>query len=350
MLIEKHRLAVVNQQSEIDNQQLPPAIEIQEIESMEVFHKLEDVPADFGPALVSVGNFDGVHRAHAHVLGEIVLRARATGAKAVAVTFEPHPTRILRPEAGLKLLTPTPEKLRWLEGTGIDAVLLLTFGRDLSLMTPRQFAERILKKKLHAREVHEGFNFRFGHKAAGNMNLLAELGREMGFEVKTYPEMTLRGETVSSSQIRKLLVAGRVSRARHLLARPFCILGTPGRGRGYGSKYTVPTINLARYEELVPKDGVYITWTRVGVERFDSVTNVGNRPTFGAELFAIETHLLDFHPIELTPETEVEICFLQRLRDEIKFPSVEALREQIGRDVKKARRYFHLLQKAGGAR
>jgi riboflavin kinase/FMN adenylyltransferase len=284
------------------------------------------------------------------VLREIVLRARATGAKAVAVTFEPHPTRILRPEAGLKLLTPTPEKLRWLEGTGIDAVLLLTFGRDLSLMTPRQFAERILKKKLHAREVHEGFNFRFGHKAAGNMNLLAELGREMGFEVKTYPEMTLRGETVSSSQIRKLLVAGRVSRARHLLARPFCILGTPGRGRGYGSKYTVPTINLARYEELVPKDGVYITWTRVGVERFDSVTNVGNRPTFGAELFAIETHLLDFHPIELTPETEVEICFLQRLRDEIKFPSVEALREQIGRDVKKARRYFHLLQKAGGAR
>ena len=350
MLIEKHRLAVVNQQSEIDNQQLPPAIEIQEIESMEVFHKLEDVPADFGPTLVSVGNFDGVHRAHAHVLREIVLRARATGAKAVAVTFEPHPTRILRPEAGLKLLTPTPEKLRWLEGTGIDAVLLLTFGRDLSLMTPRQFAERILKKKLHAREVHEGFNFRFGHKAAGNMNLLAELGREMGFEVKTYPEMTLRGETVSSSQIRKLLVAGRVSRARHLLARPFCILGTPGRGRGYGSKYTVPTINLARYEELVPKDGVYITWTRVGVERFDSVTNVGNRPTFGAELFAIETHLLDFHPIELTPETEVEICFLQRLRDEIKFPSVEALREQIGRDVKKARRYFHLLQKAGGAR
>jgi riboflavin kinase/FMN adenylyltransferase len=350
LLIEKHRLAVANQQSEIDNQQSPPAIEIQEIESMEVFHKLEDVPADFGPTMVSVGNFDGVHRAHAHVLREIVLRARATGAKAVAVTFEPHPTRILRPEAGLKLLTPTPEKLRWLEGTGIDAVLLLTFGRDLSLMTPRQFAERILKKKLHAREVHEGFNFRFGHKAAGNMNLLAELGREMGFEVKTYPEMTLRGETVSSSQIRKLLVAGRVSRARHLLARPFCILGTPGRGRGYGSKYTVPTINLARYEELVPKDGVYITWTRVGVERFDSVTNVGNRPTFGAELFAIETHLLDFHPIELTPETEVEICFLQRLRDEIKFPSVEALREQIGRDVKKARRYFHLLQKAGGAR
>jgi riboflavin kinase/FMN adenylyltransferase len=311
---------------------------------MKVFHKLDDVPTDLGPTLVSVGNFDGLHRAHAHVLREIGLRARATGAKAVAVTFEPHPTRILRPETGLKLLTPTPEKLRWLEGTGIDAVLLLPFGRDLSLMTPRQFAEEILKQRLHAREVHEGFNFRFGHKAAGNMDLLAEFGREMGFDVKVYPEMTLRGESVSSSQIRRLLAAGRVSRARHLLARPFCILGTPGRGRGYGSKYTVPTINLARYEELVPKDGVYITCTRVGAESFDSVTNVGNRPTFGAELFAIETHLLNFHPIELSPETEVEICFLNRLRDEIKFPSVDALREQIGRDVRKARRYFHLLQ------
>jgi riboflavin kinase / FMN adenylyltransferase len=316
---------------------------------VQIFHKLDDVPADFGPALVSVGNFDGVHRAHAHVLREIVSRARANGNKSVAVTFEPHPARILRPESGLKLLAPTAEKLRLLEATGVDSVLLLPFGRDLSLMTPRQFAERILKKKLHAREVHEGFNFRFGHKASGDMAMLAEFGREMGFEVKVYPEMKLRGESVSSSQIRKLLVNGRVSRARHLLARPFSILGTPGRGRGYGSKYTVPTINLARYEELVPKDGVYITWTRVGTERFDSVTNVGNRPTFGAELFAIETHLLNFHPIDLTPETEVEICFLERLRDEIKFPSVEALREQIGRDVRKARRYFHLLRRAVGS-
>src|SRR5579859_567640 len=316
---------------------------------MKVFHTLDEVPAGFGPAVVSVGNFDGVHRAHAHVLREIVSRARASGSRAVAVTFEPNPSRILRPESGLKLLTPTPEKLRLLESTGVDAVLLLPFGRDVSLMTPRQFAERILKKKLRAKEVHEGFNFRFGHKAAGDVNLLAEFGREMGFEVKVYPEMRLRGETVSSSQIRRLVAAGRVSRARHLLARPFCILGTPGRGRGYGSKYTVPTINLARYEELVPKDGVYITWTRVGTERFDSVTNVGNRPTFEDELFAIETHLLNFHPLELTPQTEVEICFLERLRDEIKFPSVDALRDQIARDVGKARRYFRLLARGRSA-
>jgi riboflavin kinase/FMN adenylyltransferase len=166
----------------------------------------------------------------------------------------------------------------------------------------------------------------------------------MGFEVTTYPEMKLRGEAVSSSRIRKLLTEGRLRKARHLLGRPFSILSTPGRGRGYGSKYTVPTINLSRYEELVPKDGVYVTRTRVAQECFDSVTNVGNRPTFGAELFAIETHLLNFHPIGLTPDTEVEIHFLDRLRDEIKFPSVDALREQIARDVRKARRYLHLLK------
>ena len=311
---------------------------------MQVFHKLDEVPADFGPTLLSVGNFDGVHRAHTFVLKEIIGRARQSGRKAVAVTFEPHPIRILRPDSGLKLITPTPEKLRLLEATGLDAVVLLPFTRDLSLMTPHQFAHDILKKRLHACEVHEGYNFRFGHKASGDVKLLAELGRDLGFEVKVDSEMQLRGEPVSSSHIRKLLTQGRVSRARHLLGRPFAILSTPGRGRGYGSKYTVPTINLSRYEELIPKDGVYITRTRVGGECFDSVTNVGNRPTFGTESFAIETHLLNFHPIELAPDTETEIYFLDRLRDEIKFPSIEALKEQIGKDVKKATRYFRLLK------
>src|SRR5580692_6001083 len=309
---------------------------------MQIFHKLEDVPAGFGPTLLSVGNFDGVHRAHTRVLADIVSGARKQGHKSIAVPFEPHPIRILRPDSSLKLLTPTPEKLRLLEATGVDAVLLLPFTRDLSLMTPRDFAHDILKSKLQAREMHEGYNFHFGNKAAGDLNLLTEFGREMGFEVKAYPELRLRGEPVSSTHIRKLLGEGRVSCARHLLARPFSILSTAGRGRGYGSKYTVPTINLSRYEELVPGDGVYVTRARVGEECFDSVTNVGNRPTIGADSFAIETHLLNFHPIELNPETEVEIYFLQRLRDETKFPSVETLREQIGRDVRKARRYFHL--------
>lgn len=310
---------------------------------MHVFHKLNDIPLDFGPTLVSVGNFDGIHRAHRHVLGEIVARAKKQNAKSVAVTFEPHPIRILRPDHEFKLITPTPEKLRLLGTTGIDAVLLLPFTRDLSLMSPHQFAHDILKRRLHAAEIHEGFNFRFGHKAGGDIQTLRELGREMGFAVHDYPEMRLRGETVSSSHIRKLIRDGKVSRARHLLARPFSILSNAGRGRGFGSKYTVPTINLARYEELVPKDGVYITRTRVGEECFDSVTNVGNRPTFGADSFAIEAHLLNFHPIEVAPETEIELHFLHRLRDEIKFPTVEALRAQIAKDVGKAQIYLRRL-------
>jgi riboflavin kinase/FMN adenylyltransferase len=314
------------------------------VNEMQIFHKLEDVPADFGPTIVSVGNFDGVHRAHQAVLKDIVERARLQNAKSVAITFEPHPIRILRPDSGLKLLTPTPEKLRLLVATGLDSVLLLPFSRDLSLLTPRQFAARILRDTLHVREVHEGYNFHFGHKALGDVKTLAEFGCEMGFIVKIFDQMTLRGESVSSSQIRKLLTQGHVSRARHLLGRPFAIFSTPGRGRGYGSKYTVPTINLNRYDELVPQDGVYITRTRVGEECFDSVTNIGDRPTFGAESFAIESHVLNFHPISLKADTEVEIFFLQRVRDEIKFPSVEALREQIAKDVKRARRYFHLTE------
>jgi riboflavin kinase / FMN adenylyltransferase len=315
---------------------------------MRIFRKLGDVPADFGPTILTVGNFDGLHRGHVEVIRNIVQRARELGAKAMAVSFEPHPVRILRPDSTLKLLTPPAQKTRLFAATGLDALLLLPFTRDLSLMTPQRFAHDILKKALQAREVHEGYNFRFGKKATGDVTMLSELGAKLGFEVKVYPELRLRGEPVSSSHIRKLISEGRVSRARHLLARPFSILSTPGRGRGYGSKYTVPTINLSRYEELVPQDGVYITRTRVLQECFDSVTNVGKRPTFEGDLFAIESHLLNFHPIELTPETEVELYFLQRIRDEIKFPSVEALREQIACDVKKARRYFRLLSDCEG--
>src|SRR5438445_5214358 len=302
---------------------------------MQVFHKLDDVPAAFGPTIVSVGNFDGVHRAHQSVLRDIAERARQRGTKSTAVTFDPHPIRILGPDAGFNVPTPTPEKLHLLAATGIDAVLLLPFGRDLSLLTPRQFAEEILKKNLRVCEVHEGYNFHFGHKASGDVKMLADFGRDMGFTVKIFDQMTLRGEAVSSSQIRRLLQTGHVSRARHLLGRPFAILSTPGRGRGYGSNYTVPTINLNRYDELVPEDGVYITRTRIGEECFDSVTNIGNRPTFGEDSFAIETHLLDFHPLDLTADTEVELFFLSRLRDEIKFNSVDALREQISIDIRK---------------
>jgi len=211
-------------------------------------------------------------------------------------------------------------------------------------MSAHDFARQVLVDALHAREVHEGYNFHFGHKAQGNVETLAAFGREMGFGVHTYSEQLLRGHHVSSSEIRKLISAGRVDRARALLGRPFSILSNPGRGRGYGTRYTVPTLNLARYDELVPANGVYITWVRINGECFDAVTNVGVRPTFGPDSFAIESHLLNFHEIELLAQTEVELIFLKRLREERKFESVDALKEQIGRDVQTAQRFFKMVK------
>jgi riboflavin kinase/FMN adenylyltransferase len=313
---------------------------------MRIFRSLEEIPSGFGPAIVSVGNFDGVHLGHQHVLRQVIERARSGGSQAVAVTFDPHPLRILRPDVAPKLITPQAVKEKLLAQAGIDALLVISFTRDFSMTTPADFARTILAGKLRAAEVHEGENFHFGHKAEGDARRLVDFGREFGFQVKTYPVMSIRGESASSSHIRALIAAGKVGRARHLLGRIFSISAAPGRGRGYGQKYTVPTINLSRYDELVPGDGVYFTRTRVGDELFNSVTNVGNRPTFGDELFAIETHLLDFHPLEVTAQTEVEIAFLRWRRPEIKFPSVEALRQQIGQDVRRAQKYFARLPKS----
>jgi riboflavin kinase/FMN adenylyltransferase len=310
--------------------------------TMRVIHSLQELPPESGPSVVSVGNFDGVHRAHQQVLKQVVERARALRAQAVAVTFEPHPVRILRPDAAPKLITPLWRKLKLLGSAGLDTILVLPFTRDFSVIKPQEFASLVLRDSLHAVEVHEGANFHFGHKAEGNVERLSDFGHKLGFEVRIYPEMKIAGDPVSSSTIRDLVRQGELQRARRLLGRVFSISATPGRGRGYGHKYTVPTINLSRYEELVPEDGVYVTRTRIGNETFDSVTNIGTRPTFGTGSFAIESHLLNFHPISLTAETPVEICFLKRLRNEIKFPSVEALREQIAKDVHRARRYFRL--------
>jgi riboflavin kinase / FMN adenylyltransferase len=309
---------------------------------MRIFRSLEELPQGYGPSVVSVGNFDGVHCGHHQVLKEVVRRARETGGQAVAVTFEPHPLRVLRPQIAPKLITPPDLKEKMLSQAGLDALLVIPFTLEFSMTTPAGFARDILAGKLRAAEVHEGENFHFGHKAEGTTVRLSELGRQFGFAVKAYPVMMLRGSPVSSSHIRELIAAGKVSRARHLLGRVFSITGSPASGRGYGHKYTVPTVNLAPYQELVPGHGVYVTRTRVDGETFNSVTNVGNRPTFGADSFAIETHLLDFHPIDINPGSSVEISFLQFRRPEIKFPSVEALREQIGKDVRRTQRYFAL--------
>jgi riboflavin kinase/FMN adenylyltransferase len=265
-------------------------------------------------------------------------------AKSIAVTFNPHPLRVLRPDNAPRLITPTAQKIAALSQTGVDSILVLPFDREFASLSPREFVKQILVERLHAREVHEGATFHFGHRAEGDCDKLKDFGREFGFGVVVYPEMRVRGDAVSSSRVRQLLVEGNVGRARQLLGRPFSIFGTPAKGRGYGSRYTVPTINLAPYPELVPSNGVYVTCTRVDGESFESVTNVGTRPTFSGESFAIETHLLNFHPIALNEDTEVEIIFLKWLRPEIKWPNADALKAQIGKDVKRTKRFFALMQ------
>jgi riboflavin kinase/FMN adenylyltransferase len=313
---------------------------------MKIYRHLSEIPANFGPSIATIGNFDGVHRGHRWVISEVVERARARGLSSVAITFDPHPARILRPQSQQPLITPLSEKLELLATTGIDASLVLPFTDDFSRMTARIFATEVLQRALHVTELHEGENFRFGYQAEAGVDNLELLGRELGFDLRVYASRMIRGQAVSSSRIRELIAQGEVSQARALLGRPFAITTTPASGRGYGTRYTVPTINMGPWSELLPANGVYITSLGVGTgvsqETFDAVTNVGNRPTFGADSFAVESHLLNFHPIELTEQTPLTLTFLRRLRAEMRFPNPEALREQIGRDVLKARRYFTL--------
>jgi riboflavin kinase/FMN adenylyltransferase len=235
-----------------------------------------------------------------------------------------------------------PQKLAALERTPVEAVLIIPFTGDFARTDPTEFAKRIIANRLKAREVHEGANFHFGHRAEGNCDKLKAFGDEFGFAVHIYPQMQVRNELVSSSRIRQLLSEGMVGRARLLLGRAFSIISTPEAGRVYGTRYTVPTINLASYAGIIPRNGVYVTCTRVGGEQFESVTNVGTRPTFDGESFAIETHLLNFHPISLSRDAEVEVTFLKWLRQEMKWPTPEALKVQISRDIARANRFFSL--------
>jgi riboflavin kinase/FMN adenylyltransferase len=307
-----------------------------------VIESLEEIPRDFGPTVISVGNYDGIHLAHQHLIRSICERAKELDARSVVVTFDPHPTRILMPHGGPPLITTMERKLELLRESGLDMVVVLPFNRDVSMMPAFEFAEEILFNRLHAIEMHEGFNFRFGHRAEGDVQRLCEFGRKLGFAVVTHEPMMCGDLVVSSSNVRAVVLGGKLETARHLLGRPFSIDSTPGRGRGYGAKYTVPTVNLARYDELTPAIGVYVTEMLINGETFQSVTNVGNRPTFGADSFAIESYILNFHPIDLSSDTKVRLTFLHRLRAEKKFPSTDALKEQIGKDVARAQRYFRL--------
>jgi riboflavin kinase/FMN adenylyltransferase len=318
---------------------------------MKIFRSLSEIPTNYGPSVATIGNFDGVHRGHQWVIAEVVARARAFGIRSIAITFDPHPARVLRPESSQPLITPLSQKLDLLAATGIDDVLILPFTSELSRMTARTFASEVLQQTLHVRELHEGETFRFGYQAEAGIESLEALGRELGFSVRVYAPRSIRGHAISSSRVRQMIADGDVSHVRALLGRCFAIGGTPASGRGYGTRYTVPTINLAAYAELLPANGVYITSLTVGAgpssETFDAVTNVGNRPTFGADSFAVESHLLNFHPLALEEQTPLTLTFLQRLRAEMRWPSPEALREQIGRDVVKAKRYFSLCRAVG---
>jgi riboflavin kinase/FMN adenylyltransferase len=313
---------------------------------MQIFRSTNQIPAGFGPVVASIGNFDGVHRGHRWVIAQVLERARTLGIRSLALTFDPHPARVLRPDAPHALITPLKLKLELLAATGLDAVLVLPFTPELSRWTAEEFARRILVDTLHAREVHEGENFRFGYQATADVQGLEALGEQLGFAVKSYAPQTLRGGPISSSRIRQFIAQGRLSPARTLLGRPFALHSTPASGRGFGTRYTVPTINLAPYPELLPGNGVYVTTLKIGegvaAETFEAVTNVGNRPTFGEDSFTVESHLLNFHPVNLQPETPLELTFLLRLRPEIRWPSTEALREQIGKDVGRAQDYFRL--------
>ncbi len=313
---------------------------------MQIARSLTDLGPETTPSVVTIGNFDGVHCGHQAVIDAVNSRARALDARSVVVTFDPHPSHLLGSKPRTPLLTPLSRKLELLAATGVDLALVLPFNEELRILTARQFAEQVLCNGLRTLEIHEGENFRFGHGAEAGIDGLTRLGEELCFRVEAYEPVLRRGAPVSSSRIRQLIAAGNVRAARALLGRPFAVDSTPAAGRGYGSRYAVPTVNLAAYPELLPAHGVYITTLRIGkgsvARTFRGVTNAGNRPTFGADSYAVETHLFNFEPLELTPETPIRLTFLDRLRGEQRFPTPEALRTQIGKDVQRAQRYFRL--------
>ena len=312
--------------------------------AINVFRSIAEIPAGFGPTVAAIGNFDGVHLGHRAILRAAIEEARATGARAAAITFDPHPEQYLRPEQAPLLLTPMRERLRRLAGTGIDAVIVLPFNAALANLAARDFAVTVLAGALRVRALHEGRSFRFGRGAVAGIDELRALGTELGFAVHVHEAVRVHGMEVSSSATRALVAAGDVRRARWMLGRPFSVMSTQARGRGIGTRLLVPTVNLAAYAGLLPGFGVYVTRLKIAGRAFEAVTNVGNRPTFGEASFAVESHILDFEPLDIDETTPIELEFLLRLRGEIDWPSPEALKAQIFKDVARAKRFFRLKQ------
>jgi riboflavin kinase / FMN adenylyltransferase len=293
-------------------------------------------------SVVSIGNFDGLHLGHRQILKTVVRRSRELGVKSVAMTFSPHPVRFLAPTHAPKLISTLEQKIRLIESIGIDVLFLVQFDEAFSKLKPSEFIQQYLIDGLKARAICVGNNFNFGYKQQGTTETLKDFSSE--FEVIEVPPVRVRGTLASSSRVRQLVSAGAVSRACRLLGRWVELEGKLVEGAGRGRSVTVPTLNLKSENELIPKNGVYITRISLDERPFmDSVTNIGVRPTFAEKDVTIETFVLN----EAVPAdaTTARLDFLWRLRDEVKFESPAALRTQIMKDVNRAQKFLRLLKK-----
>jgi riboflavin kinase/FMN adenylyltransferase len=294
-------------------------------------------------SVVTIGNFDGVHAGHRQVLRRVVELGREHDLKPVVLTFDPHPTRVVAPQRAPRLLTTIEERIALIREQGVEEVVVLPFTKDVAMLLPHEFVERILVDQLHARIVMVGDNFRFGHKQSGDIKTLSELGERFGFQTHIVDVVRRRGLVVSSSAIRGLIEKGNMAMACRLLERPYALSGDVVSGHGIGSKQTVPTLNLSTPAEVIPGNGVYITRTRdleTG-DQWNSITNVGNRPTFDGDSLTIETFLLSSFD-GLTPG-RIAVEFWRRVREERKFENAEALKQQIFHDVGRAQTFFRRL-------
>lgn len=284
---------------------------------------------------ISVGNFDGLHLGHQKILASLVDEARTKGLRAVVITFDPHPLKVLRPDAAPALIETLDLRLAGFARLGLDAALVLRFDAALANVSPEDFLERILVKAMRARQILVGANFRFGHNHAGDVRLLEKMGVAKGFAVQIVDAVQMDGAAVSSTRVRQAIAAGDVREAARLIGRPFALAGKIRNGDGRGSKMVFPTLNLDTEQELLPANGVYATRVELCGLAYDSVTNVGVRPTFGGQAVTVESHLLKFN--EGVASGRMEVQFIERLRAEQKFESAAALKSQIARDIDAAR-------------
>jgi riboflavin kinase/FMN adenylyltransferase len=316
--------------------------------AMAVLHSLGEWRSRFGTAgkgaVVTVGNFDGLHLGHQKILRGVLARAKDLGAIAAALTFDPHPLKVLRPAEAPPMISTLAQRLAGMADAGLEATLVLPFTLELSKIAPEEFVRTILVDGLATRVILVGQNFRFGHKHAGDVRLLEELGKEHGFEVEIIAPVVLQGKAISSSAIREAVTRGDVEIAGRLLGRPFALTGKIVRGAGRGVKLHFPTLNLAGEQELLPAQGVYATETLVEDKLYRSATNVGVRPTFNGKTLAIESHLFDFS--KRVERGALEVRFWKRLRAEKKFGGPEELSAQIAKDVARTRSFFARLDKA----